>query len=72
MGKIEIQVQCAACGHASIKSYQWLRQKHLPCPECGRDFTVTNSHIAIVENRMQEALKEFDNIYGTRRITLKI
>lgn len=72
MGKIEIQVQCADCGHTSIKSYRWLKQKHLPCPKCGRDFTVTSAHIATVEMKMQDALKDMDNIYGTRRITLSI
>ena len=72
MDKIEIIVECSNCRLTRKKPYLWLQEKHLPCPKCGNEFIVNNSHIKIVEMKMAEALKEMDNIFGTSTITLKL
>lgn len=70
MDKIEIQVQCGNCSHTRIKSYNWLKQKHLPCPQCGKELVVNSAHITIVEMKMQDALKQINTLYGTCTVTL--
>lgn len=72
MDRIEILIECSNCRLTRKKSYLWLREKHLPCLKCGNEFVVNNSHIELVEMKMQEALKEMDTIFGTRTITLKL
>ena len=72
MDKIEIQVVCANCSDTRIKSYDWLKQKHLPCPNCGKEFVVNSSHMATVERKMQDALRDMDKISGTCTVTLKL
>ena len=72
MEKIELLVECSICRTKRKKPYLWLREKHLPCPNCGNEFVISNSHIATVEMKMQDALKEMDDIFGTKVITLTL
>jgi len=72
MDRIELIIECAKCNLTRKKPYLWLQEKHLPCPRCGNELVVTNSHIAIVEMKLREALKEMDNIYGTSTVTLRL
>lgn len=72
MEKFEIYIQCSSCNLRRRKPFLWLKERHLPCPQCGTEFEVNNAHIRIVEMQIQDALKEMDSFEGTRIITLKI
>ena len=72
MDRIELLVECSNCRLTRRKPYLWLREKHLPCPKCGYEFAVNKSHIAIVEMKMQDALRDLDSVFGTSTITLKL
>lgn len=72
MEKFEIFVECSTCNLKRRKPYVWLKEKHLPCPQCGTEFEVTDAHVRFVELQMQDAIKEMDSIHGTRVINLKL
>ena len=70
--KIELVVECSKCILKRKKPFAWLKEKHLPCPNCGTQFIVNNSHITMTEMKIKDALMDFNNINGTIIINLKL
>ena len=72
MGRIEIYITCSSCSLSRQKSYDWLSEKHLPCPGCGNDITINESHIRIIDIQMADALREINSPYAIKTVTLKV